>query len=74
MVLQRVIGDVLLAFGEQHAVDLAFGPAADELDVLVDLRQPAADGGDRPLQRGVAADDRLLMGEVPDADAPSSAG
>ena len=39
---------------------------ADQRDVLIHLRQPAAHGADGPLQRGVAADERLLMGEVPD--------
>ena len=38
--------------------------------MLIHLGQPAAEGGDRPLQRRVAADERLLMGEVPDPVAP----
>ena len=45
----------------------ASAPAADQGHVLVDLGQPAAQGADGPLQRGVAVDQRLLMGEVPDA-------
>src|SRR5438105_2143697 len=68
--LERVIRDVLLALGEEHAIDLTLGPAADELDVLIDLRQAAADRGDGPLDRGIAADDRFLMSEVPDAMTP----
>ena len=64
--LERVIRDVLLALGKQHAVDLTLGAAANQLDVLIHLRQPAADRRDRPLDRRVAADDGLLMCEMPD--------
>ena len=70
VVLQRVIRDVLLTFGKENAVDLGFCPLADELDMLIDLRQATADRGDRPLERGIAADDCLLMGEVPNAVPP----
>ena len=38
--------------------------------MLIDFGQPAAQGADRPLQRGVATDQGVLMGEVPDAGAP----
>ena len=70
VMLQRVVRQVLLALGEHHAVDLGIGAASDQGHVLIDLRQPAAQGGDRPLQRGVAIDQRLLMGKVPDAGGP----
>ena len=70
VVLQRVVGEVLLAFGEHHAVDLRVGARADQGHVLVDLGQAAAQGADGPLQRGVVADQGLLVGEVPDAGAP----
>ncbi len=70
MVLERVIGEVLLAFGEHHPVDLRLGARADERHVLIDLRQPAAERPNRPLQTGVAIDEALLMGEVPNARPP----
>ena len=70
VVLERVVGKVLRAVGEHHAIDLGVRPFADQGDVLVDLGQPAAQCADGPLQRGVAADERLVMGEVPDARAP----
>ena len=70
VVLQRVIGEVLPALGEHHAVDLHVGAGADQGHVLVHLGQPAAQGADGPLQRGVVVDQRPLMGEVPDAGAP----
>src|SRR5262245_20267238 len=70
VMLQRVIRDVLLTFGEQHTVHLALRPAADQLHVLVDFRHAAADRGDRPLDRGIASYNRLLMGKVPHAVAP----
>ena len=70
VVLVRVVGEVLRAVGEHHAIDLGMRPFADQGHMLIDLGQPAAQGADRPLQRGVAADQRFLMGEVPDAGAP----
>jgi hypothetical protein len=50
VMLQRVIRDVLFAFGEEHAVDLALGALAAKLDVLVYFAQAASHCGDRPLQ------------------------
>ena len=38
--------------------------------MLVDLGQAAAQGADGPLQRGVGADQGLVVGEVPHARAP----
>ena len=72
--LQRVIRKVLLAFGEHHAVDLRVGACADQRHVLIDLRQPAAQGADRPLQRRVAIDQRLADGRSARRPRPSSAG
>ena len=73
VMLQRVVRQVLLPLGEHDAVDLGQGVLASEGDVLVDFRQPAAEGADGPLQPRIAIDERLLMGEVPDAASPSSA-
>ena len=42
VVLMRVIGKMLLAIGEHHAVDLRMSALAGERDVLVDLGQPAS--------------------------------
>ena len=70
VVLQRVVGEVLLALGEHHAVDLHVGAGPDQGHVLVHLGQPAAQRADGPLQRGVLPDQRPLVGEVPDAGAP----
>ena len=64
VILQGVIGQVLPTLGEHHAVDLAVRPRADQIDRLVDLRQPGTHRGDRPLKRRVAIDGRLLVGEV----------
>ena len=68
--LQGVIGEVLAAVGEHDAVDLGLGPGADQRHVLIDLGQAASQGADGPLQRGVAAEQGLLMGEMPHAHAP----
>ena len=70
MVLQRVIRQVLLALGEHHAVDLGLGVWPGQRDVLVDLGQPLPRAPIVHCKRRVAADDGLLMGEVPDARAP----
>jgi hypothetical protein len=69
-VLQRVVGEMLFAFGEHDAVDLRLGARANQHHVLVHLGQSAAQRADGPLQRRTAADQRLLMGEVPHARAP----
>ena len=70
MVLQRVIGKMLLAFGEHDAVDLGLGVLAGQRDVLIDFGQPAAERTDGPLQPSGTFDQRLLMGKVPHAGAP----
>ena len=70
MVLQRVVGEVLASFGEHHAVDLGGTARPGQGDVLIDLGQPAAEGTDGPLQPRIAFEDRLLVGEVPDATTP----
>ena len=53
-----------------HAVDLTARRPRRPGHVLIDLGQPAAQGADGPLQRGIAVDQGLLVGEVPDAVAP----
>ena len=53
--LQRVVGQVLLALGEQHAVHLTAAAFAQQADVLVHLGQPAAQRRNGPLQRRVSA-------------------
>ena len=70
MMLQGVVSEMLLALGEHHPVDLATRPLPDQLDVLIDFRQTAADGTVRPLQGRIAIDDRPLLGKVPDAVPP----
>ncbi len=50
VMLQRVIREMLLAFGEHHAVDLHVGVFADQRHVLIDFGQAAAQGADGPLQ------------------------
>ena len=50
MMLQRVIGEMLLALGEHDAVDLHIGAWSDHGDVLVYFRQPATERADGPLQ------------------------
>ena len=74
VMLQRVVRQVLLAFGEHHAVDLGVGAAADQRHVLIHLGQPAAQGGDRPLQRGVARRPAPSDGRSATRRCPSSAG
>ena len=70
VVLQGVVGEVLAALGEHHAVDLHVRARADQGHVLVDLRQAAAQRADGPLERGVAADQCPLMGKMPNAGPP----
>ncbi len=70
MVLQRVIRQVLLALGEHGAVDLRVGSLAHQGHVLIDFCQPAAQGGDGPLQAAIALDLAALVGEVPDSGRP----
>ena len=43
MMLQRVVSELLFPFGEHYAVDLRFGPRADQCYVLIHLGQPAAE-------------------------------
>ncbi len=70
MVLQRVIREMLLAFGEHHAVDLHVSIFAGEQHVLIHFRQAAAKCADGPLQLAGSFDACFLVGEVPDAGAP----
>ena len=68
--LQREVGQVLAAGGEHDSVDLRHicrgrrGRHADSL-LPAGCRCP-----DCPLQTGVAIDEPLLMGKVPDAGSP----
>ena len=68
--LERVVDQVLPAFGEHHTVDLPHGVAAHQGDVLRHLREPAAEGAERPLEAAVLVHDRLLPREMPDAGVP----
>ena len=68
--LQRVVRQMLPAFGEHHAVDLRSAPRADQRHVLIDLGQPCAERADGPLQAAVALDEAFLMGKMPDAVSP----
>ena len=70
MMLERVVGEVLLAFGENDAVDLAVGIFAGQRDMLIDFGEAAAKGPDGPLELTGGFDDGFLMGEMPDAGAP----
>ena len=70
MVLQRVIRKVLLPFCKHHPIDLGGRPSADQGYMLIDFGQPAAESANRPLQAGIAIDQRLLMSEMPDSAAP----
>ncbi len=70
VVLAGEVGQVLLAGGEHHAVDLGVGPLPGQGDLLVDLRQPGAEAADGPLDRGIGADQGPLAAEVPGRGVP----
>ena len=74
VVLERVIGEMLLAFGEHDAVDLAVGIFAGQGDVLVDFGQPAAQRADGPLQLAGALRRWLFDGRNARRRCPSFAG
>ena len=65
VVLHRVVGKVLAAFGEHHAVDLGFGPPARECHVLVHLGQPGPQGADGPLNPALLLYHGPMVGKVP---------
>ena len=70
VMLERVVDEVLPAFGEHHTIHLGVCMAARQGHVLRHLRHSAAECAERPLQPAVLVDDRLLPGKVPYARVP----
>ncbi len=62
MVLERVIGKVLLAFGEHDAVDLSMGVFASEGDVLIHFGEAACRGRRWSIAVGRRLRQRLFDG------------
>ena len=65
MMLLCVITDLLAITGERYAVHFGSGSTTVQIDVLMNVRQFAAQTDNRPLQRSVAAHDAGLMREMP---------
>ena len=70
MTLQSVIRQVLLVFGEHHAVDLAVSSFAGQVDVLVYFGQFRTQCSHGPLQVRVLGNGCFLVSEVPNLLAP----
>jgi hypothetical protein len=70
VVLQGVVDQMLAVLGEHYTVDLTSCTWLNELDALIDLREPCTHRSDGPLQLGIPTYRSSLVGKVPATLAP----
>ena len=70
MVLQCVISQMLTPFREHDPIHLTLCASPQQLNMLVHLGEFGSESADRPLEIGVAINERLLLSKVPDTRSP----